>query len=426
MTENIKIGTLNNGLKYLLNKNKCLKSSSIFIFVRVGSKHENKVEEGLAHFLEHMLFKGTKSYPSNLELNKKIDDLAATTNAGTSKNFTNYFMKLPTQNLIEGIKLLSEMVFFSLLKSTELVKEREVVCEEINKIFDDSESFIEDLLPYYLFKGSKLEHFIMGDKKLIREIPRRDILKFYKKYYIPSNSCLVISGNFNNKLEKELPKIFNFNFNEKKINHIYELCCYPNEMKIITKYREHFQITIGIAFPIFNYYDKKKYFLDILISHLDGNLTSKLWMELREKNPLVYDADASYELFEEGGIFQIKYSLEKKNVFKSLEIIKKIVEEFRKNKITQEEFNRFKKSVIFNTKIEGEDSSEVCNFYGEQLILDEEIKNYNQIVSEYEKCNLEDINTLAKNIFDFNKMIIIQLGDINKDTFQKKTAKIFS
>ena len=68
----------------------------------------------------------------------------------------------------------------------------------------------------------------------------------------------------------------------------------------------------------------------------------------------------------------------------------------------------------------------MCNFYGEQLILDDEIKNYNQIISEYKKCNLEDINNLAKNIFDFNKMIVIQLGDINKDTFQKKTAKIFS
>ena len=426
MPENIRIGKLSNGLKYLLNQNKCLKSSSIFIFVRVGSKHENKNEEGLAHFLEHMLFKGTKKYPSNLELNKKIDNLAASSNAGTSKNFTNYFMKLPTENLIEGIKLLAEMVFFSLLKSNELLKEREVVCEEINKIYDDSESFIEDLLPYYLFKGTKLEHFIMGNKKFIREIPRKNIINFYKKYYVPSNACLVISGNFNNKLESELPKILNFKVNQPILNHNYELCSHPKKMKIITKYREHFQITIGIAFPIFNYFDKRKYALDILISHLDGNLTSKLWVELREKNPLVYEAEASYELFEEGGIFQIKYSLEKKNVFKSLEIFKKIVEEFRKNKITEEDFDRFKKSVIFNNKIESEDSSDVCNFYGEQLILEDEIKNYKQINSEYEKCKLQDINNLANNIFDFSKMIVIQLGDINKDTFEKKTAKIFS
>ena len=143
--------------------------------------------------------------------------------------------------------------------------------EEINKIYDDSESFIEDLIPI-IYSKAKLEHFIMG-KKLIREIPRKNIINFYKKYYVPSNACLVISGNFNNKLESELTKILNFKINQPTIDHNYKLCSHPTKMKIITKYREHFQITIGIAFPIFNYFDKRKYALDILISHLDGNLT---------------------------------------------------------------------------------------------------------------------------------------------------------
>ena len=426
LKEHIKVGKLKNGIKYLLNNDKCLKSTSIFFFVRVGSKHEIEGEYGMAHFLEHILFKGTKTYTTNMQLNKKIDSLSATSNASTTKNFTNYFIKLPTINVIEGIKLLADMVFFSLLNNNELEKEKDVVCEEINKTFDDSENFIEDLLPYHIFKGSKLEHYVLGEKKIIQNMSRRDILKFYKKYYIPSNTILVISGDFKRSLESQLPKLLNFNIKKSKINHNYELCCYHNKLRIISYYREHFQITLGIAFPLFNYYDKEKYCLDILIAHLDGNLTSKLWVELREKNPLVYGADASYELFEEGGIFQFVYSLDKKNVFKSLELINKIIKDFKNNKIKEEEFNRFKKSIILNIDIEREDNSEVCNYYGEQLLLSNEIKNYQQLKEEYEKCTFEDVINLAKNIFNYDKMVIIQMGDINKNTFKTKTLKIFS
>ena len=300
--EKLKKGKLKNGLQYILNQDNSYKSTSIFIFVRVGSKHENKKEFGMAHFLEHLLFKGTKKFKSNIILNKEIDNLTGTTNASTGKNFTNYYIKLPTDNLQKGLIVLKEMVFESIIETKEFIKEKDVVIEEMNKTFDDSESFIEDVLPYYLFKSHDLEHYIIGSKKSIKEMKRNDIIKFYKKYYIPSNCLLIISGNFKNEIENDIPKIFNIKNNDE-ISHIYEPYNFNHQMKIISNYREHFQITIGIAFPLFNCYDNRKYCLDILMAYLDGNMTSQLWINLREKNPLVYHSDAEYELFEEGGIF---------------------------------------------------------------------------------------------------------------------------
>ena len=432
---NLTNGALNNGLKYVLNNDNSFKSCSIFIFVRVGSKHEEKEEYGMAHFLEHILFKGTEKYRTNLELNKKIDNLSATTNASTGKNFTCYFLKLPAINTEEGIELLKEMVFFSILNNTELEKEKDVVLEEMNKSFDDSEDFIDDLLPYHIFKGTNLEHYIIGKKDIINNMKRKDIMKFYKKYYIPSNCILVISGNFEKSLESKLPKLLNLETNIKhsnpikhsnSINHIYELCCYSKKMRIISDYRENFQITLGIAFPLFNYYDKRKYCLEILIAYLDGFLTSKLWLELREKNPLVYGTNASYELLEEGGIFQIVYSLEKRNVYKSLELVYKILEQLKKKKIKEEEFKMFQKNVIFNLDLEREDTSEICHFYGEQYLFNEKnVLTYEEVKKEYMKCTIEDIYDLSKFIFDYNKMVVIQMGDINKKTFEKKVKKIF-
>ena len=421
--ENLKQGELKNGLKYILNNDNSYKSTSIFMFVRVGSKHEKEKEFGMAHFLEHLLFKGTKKFKSNIDLNKEIDNLTGTTNASTGKNFTNYYIKLPTENLLKGLVVLKEMVFESIIETKEFIKEKDVVIEEMNKTFEDSESFIEDVLPYYLFKNHNLEHYIIGSKKSIKEMKRNEIMKFYKKYYIPSNCLLIISGNFEKDIENHIPKIFNIKNNDV-INHNYKPYNFKHQMKIISNYREHFQITIGIAFPLFNCYDNRKYCLDILMSYLDGNMTSQLWINLREKNPLVYDSDAEYELFEEGGIFYIKYSLEKKNVFKSIEEVYKIIEKLKKEKIPVKEFKRFQKNTILNLNIDREDNTEVCNFYGENYIFGNKLITYQDVINEYNNCTNESLYDLANYIFDYNKCIVVQLGDIDKKDFKKKVEKI--
>ena len=110
-------GTLKNNLKYVLNQDKKFRSTTIFIFIRVGSKHENEQEQGMAHFLEHLLFKGTKKFKTNMILNKKIDSLGAQTNASTDKNYNCYYLKLPSSTILEGIKVLKEMVYDSKLNS---------------------------------------------------------------------------------------------------------------------------------------------------------------------------------------------------------------------------------------------------------------------------------------------------------------------
>ena len=417
-------GILKNNLKYVLNQDKKFRSTTIFIFIRVGSKHETEQEQGMAHFLEHLLFKGTKKFKTNMILNKKIDSLGAKTNASTDKNYTCYYLKLPSPNVLEGIKVLKEMVYESKLDTKELVKEKEVVIEEMNKTFDDSEDYINDLIPEYLFKGHNLGHHILGKKDLIRNMKRSDIMKFYKKHYIPNNSVLVITGNFDMKIQNELPKIFNNP--QSIIEHNYENFCFLKKRQIITKYRDHNQITLGIAFPIFNCFDKRKYCLDILIAYLDGYLTSKLWVELREKEPLIYDGDAGYDVYEEGGYFQIVYSLEKKNVFKSLEIVNRIFKDIKNNKIKKEDFEMFKKNTILNIEMDKEDADETSHFLGEEKLINDKILSYQKLKEYYENCKLEDLTNLGNSILNYEKILVIQLGDINRKTFQNKVDKIFN
>ena len=147
--------------------------------------------------------------------------------------------------------------------------------------------------------------------------------------------------------------------------------------------------------------------------------------KFKRKNPLVYDSDAEYELFEEGGIFYIKYSLEKKMFINQLKKFIKSMEKLKKEKIPVKEFKRFQKNTILNLNIDREDNTEVCNFYGENYLLGNKLIKYTDVIEEYNNCTNESLYDLANYIFDYNKCIIIQLGDIDKKTFKNKVNKIF-
>ena len=211
-------GQLDNGLKYIINRNKFHKTCSLVLFIRVGSKHENEKEYGLAHFLEHMLFKGTKKYETNLKFNIRVDELNGTINAGTAKNYTNYHIKLPSKNILEGLDILNQMVFYSLIDSKELNKEKHVVIEEMNKSIDDSEDYLDDLVGEKIYKGNNLGHLIVGKKKNILGYKRQDLINFIKKYYVISNCCLSLAGDIPSGIVKYIKRIFNHK-SKKNVSH---------------------------------------------------------------------------------------------------------------------------------------------------------------------------------------------------------------
>lgn len=418
-------GKLDNGFKYIINRNKFNKTCSLVLYIRVGSKHETEKEYGLAHFLEHMLFKGTKKYNTNLKFNQKVDELNGSINAGTAKNYTNYHIKLPSKNINEGLDILNQMVFHSLIDKEELDKERYVVIEEINKGIDDSEDYLDDLVGEKIFDGNNLGHIIIGKKKNILGYKRQDLINFIKKYYIVSNCCLSLSGDIPSGIAKDIKRIFNHKSN-KIINHINEPYIYKNIKPVfIFRQREQQQIFVNLSFPIFNIYDERKYGLDFIVDILYGNLTSRLWLALREYNPLVYGIKVYYELYEEGGQFLITLSLDKKNLNKAFELLYKELERLKNEKLKKREFNNVLNNLVHHFESEEEDNMEIAEYYGEKYLLDEEIDTFSDVIKKYKKCNTESIIELANLIFNFNKVVVGEVGTISLVELKKMYNKNF-
>ena len=422
-----KKGILENDMKYIYSKNNYYKYISIIIFIRCGSKHESKDEEGLAHFLEHILFKGTKKYKTNLILNKRIDELSAQINASTTYNYTNYYITLPSKYLLEGLDLIKEIVFEALLNKEELEKEKKVVLEEINQTIDDSTDYCNDLIISELFKECKnnynIGHSILGNKKNINSLTRKKLLKFYNKYYKYNNSCVSITGDLPKNILKILNKTFcninsdiNLNNLELKFNKSNIVLKKP---KILSKMRKREQIVIGLGFPIFDLYDKRKNELDILVNILYGGMTSKLWLALREINPIVYGLNVSYELLEEGGIFVITLSFEKKKINDTIKYLLKELKDIKKNILNEKDFKRLKDMEINDLIIYNNETLEIADYYGTQLILEEEIESYKSLKNIYQKIHRTDIKRLCNEILDFNNCILLQVGDINNKNIKK-------
>jgi len=419
----IKQGILNNGIKYILNDNDTFSSCCIIFYIRVGAIHEKPEEYGIAHVLEHMLFKGTERFQTFIDLNKNFDLLNCSVNAATSKNITYIDMKLPYQNLVKGLELLEEMVFKSLFLEEELKKELKVIIEEFNKINDNTTTKLEILTTKFNFEKHRLSNLILGTKKNVLNFTRKDMLKFYKKHYIPSNCAISIVGNIKNNIIKDLNRIYSLK-NKRTIQHKIIKYENPKVNNFIYMKNTGKQNNISISFPIFSILDYRKYYLDILIDILGGNMTSRLWIALREENQLVYEFNVFYESYEDGGFFAINFITSNMNVKKTIKTVMDILEKMKKIKISEDELKITKNKAIMDIEINSEESCEIAEFYGEQVILGQDVKNYQDIKKIYEKCDLDILQKLCEDIFVFDKMKIVMLGNLEKDKFNKIIEKL--
>ncbi len=421
----IKQGVLDNDLCYVVNHNENFASCCIIFYIRVGTINEKDNELGISHLIEHMLFKGTQRYQTFMDLNKQFDKLNCSVNAATSKNLTFIDMKLPYQNLNKGLELLNEMVFKSLMLEEELEKEKKVIIEEFNRTNDDPQTRLEILTTQFNFQKHRLSNIILGTRKNVKGFTRQQINKFYKKYYIPSNCCISIVGNTPKNITTKLNSIFKTRSN-KTIKH--EIIKYENpkaDKCLYKKYQGNLN-NISISFPIFSILDNRKYYLDILIDILGGNMTSRLWVALREESQLVYAFNVFYECYEDGGFFSINFSCVDKNVMKTINKILDILEMFKKVKISKDELELTKKKAIMDIEISSEESCGIGEFYGEQVILGQDIKKYSDIQKMYQECDEDLLFRLSKEIFVMSKMKIVLLGKLERNKFDKICKKVFS
>lgn len=409
----IKKYTLDNGLRIIAEKLDYVKSVSFGIWVKVGSINENSSTNGMSHFIEHMLFKGTNDRSAN-QIAEETDNIGGQMNAFTSKDCTCFYIKILDENLDEAVDILSDMFFNSKFETEELEKEISVVIEEIKMYEDSPEDVVHDKLSELVFKNSTLANPILGTIDNLKSYTRERVLDYKKEQYSPERTVISIAGNFD---EDYLVKLLDEKFGNWKHESQFELenidCEYSRSIVGIHKDLEQLHICLGTK--TIGRHDDLYYPLMVMNNIFGGTMSSKAFQEIREKRGLVYSIYSFASNYEDNGIFGIYAGLAYENLEEAIITILEEMDKMKNAQITQEEFNRAKQQIKSNYILGLESTSSRMSTMGRKELLYNEVSTPDEVVEKINSVQIEDIIKISKMIFDKENFTAVYTGNLKKN-----------
>ena len=405
---------------------------TVGIFIKAGSRQEKKTY-GIAHFLEHMTFKGTKNITSE-QLMIQLDSIGAQYNAMTGHEFTLYYISGNPKDIDLLIHIISDLYLNPLYPDEDIEKERNVVLEELHMNNDNNHRLLSNKIFETIYKDSNiflktLAIPIIGHKNTIEKLSRKDILEYRKKNYKSSNCLLCISGNFN---KKKILELISSNFKQKiskiklnpnlfinNINKSMNINTIMNINSTISKYihinKDINQTIIYFVFNAYDYFNSNNIIIDLLCDVLSNGFSSRLFNLLRNKMGISYYNDSSVKNFSDIGVFFISIGVEHKSVYSA---IKEIIYELKQMKlygITEKELEKAKKQNETNLLFQFKDPFEYLMYYGMNYLNKKPLTNFYNTLNDINNVKLNDINTIINKLFIKDNFMIGTIGNVSSD-----------
>ncbi len=398
-----------NGLILTHNYISSVRSVSIGVMVAAGCVNETKKENGISHFIEHMVFKGTKTRTA-FQIADDLDSIGAMFNAYTSKQNTCFYTVSVDEYADKCMEVLSDIFFNSTFPEDEMEKEKGVVLEEINMTEDTPDDICLDLLSSEYYKGHTLGKTILGSAKNVKGFTKEQLENYVDKYYVANNTVISIVGDITKEDAIALVnKYFTDNFTKKTLKKKgYE----PHEAtpSQIVKNRKINQANVGIAFPGFSLKSKEETVLKLFNTAFGDGMTSRLFQRIREERGLVYSIFSMPSCYVNDGFFTIFFATNPKSVEVAIKEIKKEIMDVVKNGITEKEFERAKIQLKSGLVLGSESTIALMRAYGNKALLSGEIFDIDKKIAEIENADISDVMKVVKYIFDFDKVVVSYVG----------------
>lgn len=411
---------LKNGVRIITVPLKSTKTVTVLVIVGTGSKNENEKNRGISHFLEHMFFKGTEKRPTALDISKELDGVGGVYNAFTGKEHTGFWIKADNKHCDLALEIVSDMLLNSKFSEEEIQKEKGTIIEELNMYMDTPMMFVSSLFENLLYANQPLGYDQLGNKKTITSIKRSDFVKYYNNHYISNNIVVAVAGNFNQKkINGKIAKCFGF-ASKKRI--VKELKTYDrqNRPEIFLKYKKTDQTHLCLGARGYNLYHKDRYALDILSVILGGNMSSRLFISVREKRGLAYYIETSNEKYKDVGYLATQAGV---NNEKCAQAIKIILEEYKKvgvEKISREEIDKAKNYLRGRMMISLESSDAMAGFAAIQEMDAGKILTPEEKLARVDAVTADDLKRVANDVFTNNKLNLALIGPFkDKKMFEK-------
>lgn len=399
---------LKNGIKVVAKKSDKSFATSVLVMVKTGSRNETPDIHGLTHFLEHMCFKGTKKRPTHLDIMKEIDSMGAKSNAFTAKEFTGYYIQADKRHFENTLEIISDIVYQSKIPQEELAKEKGTIIEEINMYEDTPMALVPDLFEQIIFGNNQMAQNILGEKEVIQSINAETMRKYRDKHYVAGNSLVSVAGNLPEDYLEKIKKYYG-NVSEGECKYIGETANKKSGKKVYLKKKDTEQAHIYMGVESYDITNPSKYAQDLLTTILGGNMSSRLFIEIRDKRGLAYYLRAGNEANSDTGLFTVRAGL---NIGKVEEAVKVIKEELQKSpkNLTEEELKRAKDFLIGQMALSEEDSINVAEENALEELLGGRALGFSEKVETIEKVTLDEVRKVAAQILDPKKMKLAVIG----------------
>lgn len=405
------ISKLSNGITVVMENMPYLKSAAFGVWVRVGSANEDESNNGIAHMIEHMMFKGTKNRTAK-QIADEMARIGGNLNAYTSKECTSYYVTTLSEHLPMAIRVIGDMLNNSLIDEKALKKEKSVIIEEIDMYEDSPEDLVHDLLQQRIWKGHPLGYMISGRKTIVRKVSRQQILDFIDTYYTGENMVISIAGNFD---QKEILALVEEEFGNIKAKSIkeYKQTDIPSYRKVVCKkHKDIEQLHINIAFMGISYLSEERFTLSILNSILGGSVNSRLFQKVREEAGLAYSVYSYGSSFKNTGLIHIYAAMNPSQKDTVINIIYNEIESLRSDGITPDELTMTKEQIKTELILGSEGAKNRMNANGKAMLNRGRLVSLNELIDKINRVSMEDVKDFADRYLDLSNSSISLVGNI--------------
>ena len=411
---------LENGLRVITIPMRSTRAVTVLVTVGTGSKYETKEISGLSHFLEHMLFKGTKKRPTTLEVTEPLDRVGGIFNAFTGKEVTGYWVKVDSRHLDLALDLVSDIFLNSRLEEKEIKREKGVIIEEMNMYLDTPIAYIGDLWEKLLYGNQPAGWLIIGKKENILKFKRNHFVSYLKNHYSAKNTIVCVAGNIDSKItEKKIKKYFQKTRTSSP----------KAKLKVVEKQKNpkslvHFKKTdqthLYLGVRGYDLFHPQRFSQAILATVLGGFMSSRLFISVRERRGLAYYVKTASEGTTDTGYLVTRAGVDHRNIEKTIKLILKEYTLLKNKKVSKSELQKAKDNLKGILTLSLESSDAQASFYAGQELLTKKILSPKEQFARINAVSLEDIQKTARDIFRPERLNLALIGPFkNKKRFDK-------
>lgn len=406
---------LDNGLTIIKVHLPSFHTVTNFLVIRSGSRYETPQINGIAHFLEHMVFKGTKSFNNTRAIAEAIEGVGGYFNAWTSNDHTAYWNTVPQSQWQRGIQVAGELAFMPMLPEADLERERGVIIEEIRRMNDDPAHLVDDMLGQVLFPDHPLGYSVIGTEEIIRSVTIDDFRAYHQQHYAPSQAAFVVVGNLTGKdIDGTIVSLLG-SHQAKEVSRP-ELMKTDSKtgLKLLNKKTDqtHFMLAVSDRTLALN---KKERFVAVVLNAVLGRgMSSRLFLNIREQKGLAYSIHSSFDAFEDTGVVIVNGGVNTEKVHQTLEALDEEFAKLMNDQVSARELAKAKALITGSYDLSSDRPVDIATWFGTSTLLGM-VESYEEAKVLVEAVTAKDIQKLARKILIKERQALAIIGPYSSD-----------